>query len=54
MYQLEVKALLVEKMFPRADGWTVTVDVDAMERGGGDQPDDKRARAFLPITNPRD
>lgn len=46
MYQLEVKAALVASQFPKQSGWTVTVDVDAMERcQGGSHPADKRARA---------
>jgi hypothetical protein len=43
MYQLEVKRWLVAYRFPIADGWNVTVDIDAMERGnGGKHPPDKR------------
>ena len=39
MYQLEVKAMLVESLFPRVNGWFVTVDMDAMERArGGKHP----------------
>ena len=46
MYQLEVKAALVAHQFPTRDGWSVTVDVDTMERAiGGTHPADKRARA---------
>lgn len=46
MYQLEVKRHLVEYQFSPADGWEVTVDVDAMERGrGGQDPPDKPDRA---------
>jgi glutathionylspermidine synthase len=37
MYQIEVKRFLVEYAFPTADGWTVTIDVDAMEMGKGNQ-----------------
>jgi len=45
MYQLEVKATLVEQHFPVSEGWSVTVDVDAMERArGGTHPAGKRAR----------
>ena len=42
MYQLEVKRHLVEYQFPPADGWEVTVNVDAVEggRGGQDPPDE--------------
>lgn len=43
MYQIEVKRYLVEYRFPRSDGWCVTVDLDAMERGIGNQhPEGKR------------
>ena len=46
MYQLEVKRYLVEHQFPPADGWEVTIDVDAMERArGGQHPPDKQERA---------
>jgi hypothetical protein len=46
MYQLEVKASLVESRFHPADGWTVTVDIDSMERcRGGTHPPGKRERA---------
>lgn len=46
MYQLEVKRHLVEKHFPPGEGWSVTVDIDAMERARGEQhPPDKRDRA---------
>lgn len=46
MYQLEVKRYLVEHQFPPADGWEVTVDLDAMERArGGRHPPDKKERA---------
>ncbi len=39
MYQLEVKRWLVAHRFMPADGWSVTVDVDSMERGvHGTQP----------------
>ena len=37
MYQIEVKRYLVEHRFPVADGWHVTVDLDAMELGKGSQ-----------------
>jgi len=37
MYQLEVKRSLVEHRFSRKDGWSVTVDVDSMERANGGQ-----------------
>ena len=43
MYQLEVKRWLVAYRFPMTDGWRVTVDIDAMERGnGGQHPPGKR------------
>lgn len=43
MYQLEVKRWLVFHRFPPEEGWDVTVDVDAMERGlCGQQPPGKR------------
>ena len=47
MYQLEVKRYLAEYQFPPTDGWTITVDVDSMERAeGGQHRDDKRERAW--------
>ena len=46
MYQLEVKRWLVAHRFPPVEGWRVTVDIDAMERGAIEQhPPDKRAIA---------
>lgn len=43
MYQLEVKRWLVFYKFPVTDGWDVTMDIDAMERGEkGQHPPDKR------------
>ena len=43
MYQLEVKRWLIAHRFPPQEGWRVTVDVDAMERGVvGQHPPDKR------------
>jgi hypothetical protein len=46
MYQLEVKRWLVHHKFPVAEGWDVTIDIDAMERGEGPQhPSDKKAIA---------
>src|SRR5579885_1786637 len=46
MYQLEVKRLLVFHRFPVADGWDVTIDIDAMERGEHrHHPPDKKAIA---------
>lgn len=45
MYQLEVKAMLIENLFLRSNGWSVTVDVDAMERArGGRHPPGKLER----------
>lgn len=46
MYQLQVKRALVKNRFPPADGWDVTVDVDAMERAkGGNHPEGKKEAA---------
>lgn len=46
VYQIEIKAQLVSKMFPPARGWRVTVDLDAMELArGGQHPADKQAIA---------
>jgi hypothetical protein len=46
VYQLEVKRWLVNYRFPPWQGWNVTIDVDAMERGvGGQHPPDKEAIA---------
>lgn len=43
MYQIEVKRKLVEYGLSPSGGWSVTVDLDAMERGiGGQHPADKR------------
>lgn len=48
MYQLEVKAALVAHRFPRSEGWSVTVDIDAMERArGGTHAAGKQERAAL-------
>ncbi len=45
MYQLEVKANLVAAAFPPSQGWTVCVDIDAMERcNGGIHPAGKLER----------
>lgn len=42
MFQIELKLHLVEKLFNPASGWSVTVDIDAMEMAkGGQQPPDK-------------
>jgi len=47
MYQIEVKRYLIEKRFPPEEGWTITVDVDAMEKGEGNQnPQKKREIAM--------
>ena len=35
MYQLEVKRWLVTYRFPPSEGWSVRVDIDAMERAHG-------------------
>jgi hypothetical protein len=44
MYQIEVKRHLIEKRFPPSEGWKVTIDIDAMEMGLGDQnPPEKQA-----------
>jgi len=46
MYQLEGKRWLVAHRFPAAEGWNVTVDIDAMERGvAGQHPPEKKAIA---------
>lgn len=46
MYQLEVKRWLVAYFFPVTEGWHVTVDIDAMERGeAGQHPPEKKAIA---------
>jgi hypothetical protein len=46
LYQLEVKRWLVAHSFPVAEGWTVTVDIDSMERGVvGQHPPEKKAVA---------
>lgn len=48
MYQLEVKYWLVEYHFNPANGWIITVDIDAMERAhGGKHPEDKKVRAAI-------
>jgi hypothetical protein len=45
LYQLEIKAKLAASLFPRSAGWSVTMDVDAMERAhGGTHPPGKRER----------
>jgi hypothetical protein len=46
MYQLEVKRWLIAYRFPPSNGWTVQVDIDAMERAkGGMHKPDKAERA---------
>ncbi|MGD0617000.1 MAG: hypothetical protein ABSB67_05000 [Bryobacteraceae bacterium] len=46
MYQLEVKRWLVFYKFPAEEGWDVTIDIDAMERGKTKQhPPEKQAIA---------
>jgi len=46
MYQLQVKRWLIALRFHPRDGWKVTVDIDAMERGnGGQHPPEKKAIA---------
>ena len=46
MYELEVKASLVQLAFNPGNGWRVTVHVDPMERArGGVHPADKAKRA---------
>ncbi len=37
MYQIEVKRYLIERLFHPSHGWMVTVDLDAMELGKGEQ-----------------
>jgi len=46
MYQLEVKRWLVFYKFPAEEGWNVTIDIDAMERGKKKQlrPRSRRSR----------
>jgi hypothetical protein len=46
VYQLEVKKWLVAYRFPIAEGWDLTVDIDAMERGEkGQHSSEKKAIA---------
>ena len=46
MYQIEVKRHLIEKKFPPHEGWKITTDIDAMEKGKGNQnPPEKREMA---------
>ena len=48
MYQVEVKRYLIQQKFPTNQGWKVTVDLDAMELGKGDQhPKGKREIAEI-------
>jgi hypothetical protein len=35
MYQIEVKRHLIEYLFPPSEGWSVSVDLDPMERANG-------------------
>jgi hypothetical protein len=45
LYQLEVKAILAASLYPSSEGWSVTIDIDAMERArGGSHPPDKLSR----------
>jgi hypothetical protein len=46
MYQLEVKRWLVMNRFPPQDGWKVTVDIGAMERGIAGSATRKQAIAY--------
>lgn len=51
MYQLEVKRWLVTYRFPPSEGWSVRVDVDAMERAkGGQHKPEKAVRARIAET----
>lgn len=46
MFQIEVKRWLVKHRFSPSDGWTVTVDIDSMERAnGGTHTEGKAERA---------
>jgi len=46
MYQIQVKRCIVQQKFSPNLGWKVTVDIDAMELGKGDQhPEGKRENA---------
>ncbi|MDE1953299.1 MAG: hypothetical protein KGL51_04890 [Betaproteobacteria bacterium] len=48
MYQLEVKRWLVTYRFPPSEGWSVRVDIDAMERAkGGQHKQGKAERAGI-------
>ena len=48
VYQLEVKRWLVTYRFPPNEGWSVRVDVDAMERAkGGQHKPEKAERARI-------
>lgn len=54
MFQIEVKAKLVEVRFPPSEGWRVTVDIDPMERArGGTHPAGKRQIAADCLTQLR-
>jgi hypothetical protein len=39
MYQIEVKRHLIEYLFPPSEGWSVSVDLDPMERANGGHHD---------------
>lgn len=47
MYQLEVKRWLVEHRFPTKLGWSVWVDIDAMERARGGQHTTEKAERVI-------
>jgi len=44
VYQLEVKRFLIEYRFPPDDGWSIHVDIDAMEPGKGPQNSEEKRR----------
>lgn len=44
MFQIEVKRYLIQHCFNPADGWTVVVDIDAMEMGKGAQNSEEKRR----------
>ena len=55
MYQIQVKEYLVRQAFPPSEGWSVWVDVDAMELGkGGYQPEEKRVAAAASLDSLKD
>ena len=45
MYQIQVKEHLVRLAFPPTDGWSVWVDVDAMELGKGKHQSERKRSA---------